>query len=645
MAQHDYVIDNSTGANVRADINNALLAISSNNSGSSAPSTTYALQTFANTTDSMLQLRNAANNAFVNLRKFDGTLPLPDGSNSAPSLFFDDDTNTGIYSDAADTFNIATGGVSRLEIDASEITFNDGGADTDFRVESDTNTHAIFLQASNSRVGINTSSPNDELEVTGNVQVTSGSIKVTSSNPSIKFTDSDASGGFALVGNNSTSGSLVMRSDDGNALSGSFMGFEIDGGEKMRIANNGALCVNSTSGDNNVHVGITSSSTGIILKAAGDHHSLIDANSNRASAGNTLHRYMGRWNGTQVASMAFVTGSDTTNKDDGVITFNTSSADNLAEKARITSDGKFGVGASTIGERLTIGDGDLKFFHPDAGNAHRTTFIEFGNSSNRITSESNFGSDGSSGYSAGYKFTTKNYTGSAFETLTPFVIQANGNVGVGSTAPSASTAIFGGTQNCLVVAGSAAPQVRIASSTSNQGDLLLIAGNSGADCVIANAANGGDLLFSTNSSGAQATRFQIDDSGKCFMPEVFNRTSGSAVNMRVDSDGELRRSTSSKRYKKCITDATWGLAEVLKLKPITYKSNASGKDANDKIFGGFTAEDVHDIGLTEFVDYNDDNEPDAIAYGNMVSLAAKAIQELAAKVTVLETKVATLESA
>ena len=33
MAQHDYVIDNSTGANVRADINNALLAISSNNSG------------------------------------------------------------------------------------------------------------------------------------------------------------------------------------------------------------------------------------------------------------------------------------------------------------------------------------------------------------------------------------------------------------------------------------------------------------------------------------------------------------------------------------------------------------------------------------------------------------------------------------
>ena len=67
MAQHDYVIENSTGANVRADINNALLAISSNNSGSSAPSTNYASQFFANTSTSIMQLRNTSNNAHVNV--------------------------------------------------------------------------------------------------------------------------------------------------------------------------------------------------------------------------------------------------------------------------------------------------------------------------------------------------------------------------------------------------------------------------------------------------------------------------------------------------------------------------------------------------------------------------------------------------
>jgi len=119
MAQHDYVIDNSTGANVRADINSVLQAIATNNSDSTAPSTTFALQTFANTTDSMLQLRNSANNAFVNLRKFDGSLPLPDGSASSPSLFFDDDTNTGVFSGGADEINISTGGTERFVVDSS----------------------------------------------------------------------------------------------------------------------------------------------------------------------------------------------------------------------------------------------------------------------------------------------------------------------------------------------------------------------------------------------------------------------------------------------------------------------------------------------------------------------------------------------
>ena len=42
MATHDYVIDNSTGANVRTDLNNVLQAILTNNSSGSAPSTTAA---------------------------------------------------------------------------------------------------------------------------------------------------------------------------------------------------------------------------------------------------------------------------------------------------------------------------------------------------------------------------------------------------------------------------------------------------------------------------------------------------------------------------------------------------------------------------------------------------------------------------
>jgi len=163
--QHDFIIDNSTGANVRADINSVLQAIASNNSGSSAPSTTYALQTFANTTDSMLQLRNSANNAFVNLRKFDGTLPLPDGSAASPSLFFDDDTNTGIFSSSNDVLNFATGGVERLHLAGGTCVFNEDGADVDFRIEGDTDVNNFYLDASTNRIGIGQSSPEGKLHI------------------------------------------------------------------------------------------------------------------------------------------------------------------------------------------------------------------------------------------------------------------------------------------------------------------------------------------------------------------------------------------------------------------------------------------------------------------------------------------------
>ena len=98
--------------------------------------------------------------------------------------------------------------------------------------------------------------------------------------------------------------------------------------------------------------------------------------------------------------------------------------------------------------------------------------------------------------------------------------------------------------------------------------------------------------------------------------------------------GTIRRSTSSKRYKNTITDATHGLTKLLSLRSVTFKGNNDG----DTVFGGLIAEEVHDAGLTEFVQYDDDNKPDALAYGNMVSLCIKAIQELEARLTALESK-------
>jgi hypothetical protein len=126
-----------------------------------------------------------------------------------------------------------------------------------------------------------------------------------------------------------------------------------------------------------------------------------------------------------------------------------------------------------------------------------------------------------------------------------------------------------------------------------------------------------------------------------FTSSPYNLTTGSAANMFVASDGILYRSTSSLKYKEDVQDATHGLSEVLKLRPVTYK----GKNDGDKVFGGLIAEEVHEAGLSEFVVYRDDDgTPDALNYGNMVSLAFKAIQELKATVDAQAARIAALES-
>jgi trimeric autotransporter adhesin len=152
-----------------------------------------------------------------------------------------------------------------------------------------------------------------------------------------------------------------------------------------------------------------------------------------------------------------------------------------------------------------------------------------------------------------------------------------------------------------------------------------------------------DIRTSSNnivlSDGDGNPRVWINSSGYIHSLPTYNNTTGSGANLHVESSGQFVRSTSSLRYKNTVNDATHGLTELLSLRPVTYKGNNDG----DTVFGGLIAEEVHDAGLTEFVQYNDDGEPDALAYSNMVSLCIKAIQEQQATITALTARITALE--
>ena len=87
--------------------------------------------------------------------------------NAATSLYFNTAANP-------TTLN----GTTRMSIKNTEMIVNDAGNDYDFRVESDNNTHALFVQGSDGNIGIGTTSPGALLNVVGASDQNNGLIKI-----------------------------------------------------------------------------------------------------------------------------------------------------------------------------------------------------------------------------------------------------------------------------------------------------------------------------------------------------------------------------------------------------------------------------------------------------------------------------------
>lgn len=81
MSQHNFSIADESGAAYLADVNNALQALASQSAGATEPATRYAYQSWADTTNDVLKIRNAANSAWIIINTLEGNQVVSRASN------------------------------------------------------------------------------------------------------------------------------------------------------------------------------------------------------------------------------------------------------------------------------------------------------------------------------------------------------------------------------------------------------------------------------------------------------------------------------------------------------------------------------------------------------------------------------------
>tara|TARA_R100001163_G_scaffold64846_1_gene60142 strand:+ start:248 stop:1738 length:1491 start_codon:yes stop_codon:yes gene_type:complete len=351
MAQHDYDIANQSGANFRADLNNALDAIVSNNSGSSEPSTTFAYEWWIDTSANVLKLRNSANNAWI-------TLPLSITADNSTSggltvngnlattgtvdingqeLILDADADTSITADTDDQIDFRVGAVDVMTLTNShlvlkgttpKITIGDGGAEDtalifdgnaqDFYIGLD-DTDDFLKIGTGSTIGTNTLVT---IENGGNVGIGCdpvGTFQIkTQTNGNAAFQNSTSvSGGVKINCFNDAANASSPFEIDGSSLQ-----FNIASTEKMRLDANGNL-------------GLGTSSPSMKLNIShGDQDGL------RFNCANTAE--------------TFIDFGDTDDNDIGRISYDHADnhmalRTNNTERMRIDSSGSMFVGATSTG--------------------------------------------------------------------------------------------------------------------------------------------------------------------------------------------------------------------------------------------------------------------------------------------------------
>ena len=375
-------------------------------------------------------------------------------------------TGSGMALDVASgsSLVIQAGGESRLEIDAGgEIAINEAGLDRDFRVESDGNTHMLFVDAGNNAAVFGSATANDSSSVTlrqdgtahvNNAQFSNGNGSAGGTTPSIY---SPASATLA-ISTNST--------------------------ERLRVDGSGRVSIGGTS--SNQLLNVTSSTTPALEFTRGSGNATIGIdNGNSIAVGGTAGDLVLRASGT--------TGVTKFTDSGGNITMTLTEANNV------------GIGTSSPAFKLDL-SGALRI------QQSRATFVD---ASEDATASAHIfvSNDGVGDFSAeaGHLVIQARthtsvyrdiiFAGGINNASDLMRITGEGFVGIGTTSPSRLLHLKAD-DSCLL-------QLQVGNTTGNCQVLFGDSGTTTAGKILYNHT-GNVMSFETNSSEAM----RIDGSGR-----------------------------------------------------------------------------------------------------------------------------------
>jgi len=142
-------------------------------------------------------------------------------------------------------------------------------ADGDIKFDTDT----LFIDSSTNRVGLGTNAPSVQLDI-------------ESTAPTIRLTDSDASG-TPESEVSGAGGDITIKADRDNEKASSLIGFEVDGTERMRIDSDGNVGIGTSSPDTTLHVNSGTANNAATFTST-DAYALIKFEDNDTTTETTL---------------------------------------------------------------------------------------------------------------------------------------------------------------------------------------------------------------------------------------------------------------------------------------------------------------------------------------------------------------------